>query len=83
MLLGVFAKLYAAVHLKQKSRFVDLINRHISLEKAVLISAVLIAASAILMLKINSLPLSLTIVMLSIQTFFGAFFMSIIGIEKN
>ena len=83
ILLGIFARTYAAVHLKQKSRLVDSINRYISLEKGIIIGSLVIVLSIISMFMLKTFLPSLILLILGIQTLFGVFFMSIIGIEEK
>ena len=83
ILLGLFAKVYASVHLKTGSRFVDFVNRHISLEKAIFASLLLIALSHASLYFTKNLVIFMTLVIIGIQSFFGALFLSIIGIEEK
>ncbi len=83
ILLGVFAKLYAAVHLKQKSRLVDVINRYLSLEKGMLFGLVVFVVGIVLILTMKQFIPSLILFIIGIQTLFSVFFMSIIGIEER
>jgi glycosyltransferase involved in cell wall biosynthesis len=83
LLLGVFAKTYASVHLKQRSRMVDWINDHLSLEKGILLGVAVMALSGVLMLMFDLFLLSMILMILGIQTLFAAFFLSIIGIEER
>ena len=83
ILLGIFAKTYASVHLKQKSRLVDIINRFISLEKGMIIGAVIFVLGIILIFTLKAFVPSLILLIIGIQTLFAVFFMSIIGIEEK
>jgi glycosyltransferase involved in cell wall biosynthesis len=85
ILLGLFAKTYAAVHLKQKSRMVDWINKYISLERGIMIGLAIILFGIILsfVLKAITFIFALVLLIIGIQTLFSAFFMSIIGIEER
>jgi len=83
IMLGVFAKTYAAVHLKQKSKLVDFINRHVSLEKGVLVGILTLLIGLALVFILHTFIISLALFIIGIQTLFGAFFMSIIGIEER
>jgi len=82
ILLGVFAKIYATVHLKQPSKLVDTINRYISLEKGMIIGLFIFIIGIVLILTLNDILPALTLFMMGIQTLFASFFMSIIGIEQ-
>jgi len=83
MLLGVFAKTYASVHLKQKSRLVDWMNRFISLEKGIIGGGIIVLAGVTLLFLLKTFLPSLILLILGIQTLFSAFFLSIIGIEER
>jgi glycosyltransferase involved in cell wall biosynthesis len=83
VLLGVFAKTYASVHLKQKSALVDWINNYISLETGILSGIIMLIIGIILLLALKSFAPSLILLILGVQTLFAAFFLSIIGIEER
>jgi glycosyltransferase involved in cell wall biosynthesis len=83
ILLGIFAKTYASVHLKQRSRLVDFINSYISLEKGMLIGVLILLLGIALIFTLKSFTISLALFIIGIQTLFSAFFMSIIGIEEK
>lgn len=83
LLLGVFAKTYASVHLKQRSMMVDWINDHLSLEKGILLGVAVMALGGVLLLMFDFFLLSMILLILGIQTLFSAFFLSIIGIEER
>ncbi|MFH0870482.1 MAG: glycosyltransferase family 2 protein [archaeon] len=83
LLLGVFAKTYASVHLKQRSRMVDWMSSYVSLEKGILFGVAVMALSGVLLLMFELFMLSMVLMILGIQTLFAAFFLSIIGIEER
>ncbi len=83
LLLGLFAKTYASVHLRQKSRLVDTINRYVTLETGIVIGLIALVLGAFLMIFLKAFVPSLTILIIGIQTLFAAFFLSIIGIEER
>ena len=83
ILLGIFAKMYAVVHLKQKSRLIDKINKFISLEQGIMLGVLIGLVGVMLLFILNAFLPSLTLFIIGIQTLFAAFFMSIIGIEER
>lgn len=83
ILLSMFAKTYASVHLGQRSRIVDLMNRYLGLEKGVFLGLVLLLAGGAFIVARGLLLPSLVLLVVGVQTFFSAFFLSIIGIEEK
>ncbi|MBN2142448.1 glycosyltransferase family 2 protein [Candidatus Woesearchaeota archaeon] len=83
IMLSVFAKTYASVHLGQRSRLVDLMNRHLSLERGMLLGLAFLAAGSVMMIMYDIRLPSLVVLVMGLQTFFSAFFLSIIGIEER
>jgi glycosyltransferase involved in cell wall biosynthesis len=83
ILLGLFAKTYAATHLKQKSRLVDFLTKYLSLTKGIIIGIILalIGIGSVFLLKKSILLL--TFLILSLETLSATFIMSIIGIEEK
>jgi glycosyltransferase involved in cell wall biosynthesis len=96
--LWVFTKTYQAEYLDQKHKFINLINKYFNLEKALLLSTIIIFIGGLLLLKIlftwintgfgelNELNLalfSLTLIILGIQSLFSSFFISILGIKNE
>lgn len=98
IIFAFFSKTYAITHLGETSRFIDWLNRHITIEKATLLAAVIFFLGMFLFLKIfltwviigfgalqevkNSI-LAMTVVVLAIQTFFSSFMLSILGIKNR
>jgi glycosyltransferase involved in cell wall biosynthesis len=83
IILGIFAKTYAAVHLKQRSSIVDWMNNYIGLDKGIFLGAGMIILGLVLLYILQSSSAALALFIIGIQTFFSAFFMSIIGIEEG
>lgn len=96
--LGLFSKVYAVTHLGDRNRFIERVIRSISLEKALLLSILIFIVGAVIGIDIlikwiassfRSLDaikpaiLSLTLIIIALQTAFSAFFLSIIGIEEK
>jgi len=97
ILTGIFAKIYAHNHLNEKNPNLEKLYRFFSLEKGILIGALLFLVGFIIYLyilitwiarnfgaleTINIGIIGLTFIIIGIQTIFAGFFFSILGIEK-
>ncbi|MEK6951612.1 MAG: glycosyltransferase [Nanoarchaeota archaeon] len=95
--LGLFAKTYAVNNLGEEDRFIEKFNRKLNLEKAIKLSLVVFLIGLAIDLKIvldwigsgfgglekfNLAIFATTLIIISIQTIFSAFFLSILGIKK-
>ncbi len=98
IIMGTVAKVFAHVHLGERSRLAEELFRLMPLERGMLLSSIIILIGLFLGLRIVVLwimsgfgPLdelrqgiaSLTILMVGMMLFFSAFFLSIIGIRKK
>ena len=98
ILLGVYAKIYAAIHLNEKDKLIDLINKYANLEKGSLVGlfitliGILIAVRIIIIWsrgnfgildQIRPAIFVLTLVVIGIQTIFSSFLLSILGLEQE
>jgi len=94
IMLGYFAKTYAVTHLGERSRFVEKLISLVSLEKGIGISIFFIILGLILAFiskyafnvqfpKVTLVTLAVVLFVISLQTFFNVFFLSIIGIEQK
>ncbi|MEK6934681.1 MAG: glycosyltransferase family 2 protein [Nanoarchaeota archaeon] len=95
--LGLFAKVYAITHLNEKNKIVSSLIKYITLERAILLGILLFFIGLIIDLiillewfnsgfgglaKINLAIFGTTIIIMSMQTVFSGFFLSILGIKK-
>ena len=96
--LGIYAKAYATIHLSEKDKIIDLLNRYLNLERGSLIGVIILAIGLLYSFKIifswsqtNFGPLSeirtgifaLTLIVIGTQTIFSSFLLSFLGIEKD
>jgi len=97
ILFSFFSKIYAITHLGDSNRFIESIFRHITIEKSILIGAVITIIGIYLYVSIfkgwvnsglGSLDeikesiVGLTLIVFGVQTFFSSFMFSILGIKK-
>ncbi|MFH1849281.1 MAG: glycosyltransferase family 2 protein [archaeon] len=82
LLLGIFAKTYASVHLGEHDPWIDLLNKHISVEKGIIIGS-LILLTGLLVSGFTLTITNLTVLIIGMQTIFSSFFLSILGIERK
>jgi glycosyltransferase involved in cell wall biosynthesis len=95
---GLYARAYAVANrLEESDRLVSFISRHVPLERGLLIGVVVIIVGIAINIGIlsewlkgggelsemRSAIFALTLVILGVQTFSSAFFLSILGIEKK
>lgn len=98
LLLGIFAKTYASVHLQKSDWLIDLISRNLTIEKASTIGLLIFSIGFLINLfivikwvktgfgplsNLRSAILASTIIVLGIQTIFSSFLLSILSIKKN
>ena len=98
ILLGLYAKTYAVIHLKEKDKLVDLINKYINLERGSLIGLIVILIGIIIGIRIfyiwsennfgaldqiRPAIFTLTLIVIGIQTIFSSFLLSILGLEQK
>lgn len=97
LLMGVFAKSYAVNVLGTKDRLIDWVNSHLSLERGVTVGMLVFLIGLGLnaniwiqwassgfgaLTEIRSGILGMTLIILGIQSFFSAFFISVLGIKR-
>ncbi|MBI2667486.1 glycosyltransferase family 2 protein [Candidatus Woesearchaeota archaeon] len=98
ILLGLYAKTYAVIHLKEKDELVNLINKYINLERGSLVGLLIISIGVIMGIKIfyiwsrtnfgaldqiRPAIFILTLIVIGIQTIFSSFLLSILGLEQE
>lgn len=98
IIFAAFAKTYAITHLGETSHFMEKLYRHISIEKAGIFGLLILFAGIFIYVKIfagwvgsgfsslnevkNSI-VALTLILISIQTIFSAFMLSMLGIREK
>lgn len=97
LILGIFAKTYASVHLQKPDWLVDIISKSLTIEKASTIGLLIFGIGFLINLlvvikwiktgfgplsDIRSTLLASTIIVLGIQTIFSSFLLSILSIKK-
>ncbi len=98
ILLGIFAKTYASVHLQQRDWLVDLLVKSFTIEKASTIGLLIFGVGFLInllvvikwiktgfgpLLNLRSTILGSIIIVLGIQTIFSSFLLSILGIKSQ
>ena len=96
IMLWIYTKIYETEYLKEEHEFTKFLYKHFNLEKILLASIVLLIVGALPLIsiflnwlssdfgdinKMNQAIISLTIILIGIQTIFSGFFMSILGMK--
>ncbi len=94
--LTLFARIYLYAVLKESQPLIDLLIRHLTLERGIAIGSFIFLVGLVFGAKIlfwfleeNALPspestiISLTVLVVGLQLIFNAFYLSILGIEKK
>jgi len=81
VIFSVFAKTYAIIHLKEKSKFMDKIYRYLTIERASVLGILVILIGAIFYFPAPIIALTLAIA--GIQTIFSSFMLSILSIKEE
>ncbi|MBC8435212.1 glycosyltransferase family 2 protein, partial [archaeon] len=98
IMFSAFSRIYAVTHLKDKSKFLDKMIRYLTIERASIFGGLVVIAGILIYLviflkwlntgfgdinEIKNSILSLTFIVLGVQTIAASFMMSIIGIGER
>ena len=98
IIFAFFAKTYAHTHLGEKSKSLDFLHKHITIEKAGIMGLLLAIAGIVIYImifykwlnsglgelqEVKRSVLALTLAVVGFQTIFSAFMLSILGIKEK
>ena len=98
VLFGIFAKTYAVNHLGEQSWTINMLNKHLPIERATLVGiSILILGLLIVIIvvvnwfnsgfkginEVKNLIVASTLIILGFQTFFSSFMLSILGVKEE